>query len=502
MWRNYRLSLSFANLVYLRAWADLIPLRSSGLFHRKNLPGMNLYFALVADVLALSLLIFLVLSLVPKLPVGLRQLVRRALPVAALAMTALATSFLRTHLLHYLPARALTLGLGIAFLIAAGLALRFSEAAIRITTGIVLAATPCLAVTFIAPLFYLNSPSPLPPDPPLARSLPATPPVRVIWLIFDDWDQRLTFDAPGVAAPVPTLFRLATHSFAANHALAALTGTVPVFDMSTNSAIPSLLYGKLMVGSAIEGPATRQLLFAGSDTLTVFGQGDSIFARMRAQGWNSAVAGWFIPYCRIFAPVLTGCYWDEMFDQASSAHTAPLAAAVDETRMLFETDMFSLFGRSLVDERHIAEFESLLTASKRYAADPTLGLAFVHFNVPHMPFFYNPELGRFGRSGHPDDLYIDALKWVDLAVQETISSLEKSGLNAKTAVILSADHPARLVSQTSPYVPFIVHLPGQEAGLFETREFSALRTADLVLAIARGEVQSPEDVAKLLTRAP
>jgi hypothetical protein len=33
--------LSFANLVYLRAWADLIPVRAGGLFFGKTLPGVN-----------------------------------------------------------------------------------------------------------------------------------------------------------------------------------------------------------------------------------------------------------------------------------------------------------------------------------------------------------------------------------------------------------------------------------------------------------------------------
>ena len=51
MWRNFWLSLSFANLVYLRAWTDFIPVRSSDLFIRKALPGISLYFAVTGDVL-------------------------------------------------------------------------------------------------------------------------------------------------------------------------------------------------------------------------------------------------------------------------------------------------------------------------------------------------------------------------------------------------------------------------------------------------------------------
>src|ERR1700733_10442968 len=163
MWRNYQLSLSFANLAYLRAWADLIPIDIGDMYNRKTMPGFPVYFALVADVLALSLLIFAIISIAPKMPAW----VRRCLPLAAIVVMALATSFLRTHLLHYASGSTVAAFLVVVFLAAAVLAIRFSKLATRLIKGLALAATPCLAVTFIAPLYYLSPPSPLPPDPPL-----------------------------------------------------------------------------------------------------------------------------------------------------------------------------------------------------------------------------------------------------------------------------------------------------------------------------------------------
>jgi Sulfatase len=493
MWRNYRLSLSSANLIYLRGWADLIPLNDSDLYNRKAMPGFHIYFALVGDVLALSLLIFAVLSLAPKLPVWMR----RCLPVAAVAAMAIAVSFLRGILLHYVSGKMAAAFLFVVFLCAAVLVVRFSALAIRLIKGLALAATPCLAVTFVAPLYYLSRPSPLPPDPPLAQRLAGTPEARVLWIVFDDWDQRLTFENPAAAPPIPTVMSLSDRSFTATRALAALSPT-PVVDMATANAIPSLLYGKLLVNSDTDDDATRNLLFAGNREPVVLGSGDSVFARVRSQGWNSAAAGWYLPYCRIFGPQLTDCYWDVRYDQASSAGASPLRAAVDETRMLFETDMYSPFGRSLVGARHFEEYDALLAAAKRYATDPTIALAFVHFNIPHTPYFYNPDLGRFGRKGHPDDLYIDALKWVDRAVGEILTSVNQAGLDSKTAIILSSDHPARLVLPTDPHVPFIVHLPGEKVGVVSVQEFSALGTADLAMAIAQGQIQTPHDIEKFL----
>jgi hypothetical protein len=86
MGRNFWLCLAFANLVYLRAWTDLIPVRAGALFFRKTLPGINLYFAIAGDVVALALLTLLLICVAPKLPGWLQ----RALPVAAIAMVALA----------------------------------------------------------------------------------------------------------------------------------------------------------------------------------------------------------------------------------------------------------------------------------------------------------------------------------------------------------------------------------------------------------------------------
>jgi hypothetical protein len=268
-------------------------------------------------------------------------------------------------------------------------------------------------------------------------------------------------------------------------------------DMATAVAIPSLLYGKVVVASKVENADTMRLAFFGGGS-TTFGQGDSIFARVRSQGWNAAAAGWFLPYCRIFGAQLTDCYWDEMFDQRSSSRPALSQAAIDETRMLFETKMFSAFGPSLVNDRHFAEYEALLAAARRYAADPSIGLAFIHFNAPHVPYFYDPKIGRFGHYGYSEALYSLTLQWVDRAVGGILAAIDSAGLDSKTAIILSSDHPLRNALITDPHVPFIVHLPGESAGLTSAEEFSTVGTANLALAIARGEVKSPAGVMSTL----
>jgi hypothetical protein len=495
---NYLLSLSFANLVYIRAWADLLPISPEDLVYRKTLPGISLYFAIAGDVLSLSLLVFVLIRLAPKMP----GWVQRVLLVAAVGMVALALhsvaprGFLHNWLLG-LPF------LGLVCVVVAGLVFAFPARTFRVARVAALAATPCLVVTFVESPFNLRFQSPLPPDPPLAPRLAASPPVRVLWIIFDEWDQRLSFPDRALGVHLPVIDRLAGHSFTATRALAAEAGVVPVSQMATTDAIPILLYGKLIADSGVEGDANRLIVFA-DGTSTVFGGGNSIFARVRAQGWNSAIAGWYLPYCRDFGAQLTDCYWDVRYELRSSARlTLPGAApalfeaARDETRMLFETTMFSPFGPSLVLTRHAGEYQALLAAARRYAADPSIGVAFIHFNIPHAPYFYDPNVGRLGHYGYSVALYNSQLEWVDRSVGDILSSINAAGLDSKTAIILSSDHPERNFTP-DPYVPFIVHLPGAEDGWVSVEPFSTIETADLVLAIARGQMKSSLDVASFL----
>jgi hypothetical protein len=83
-------------------------------------------------------------------------------------------------------------------------------------------------------------------------------------------------------------------------------------------------------------------------------------------------------------------------------------------------------------------------------------------------------------------------------------ALAQSGQDGRTALILSADHPARFPTRVDggqdPHVPFIVHLPGEKTGMAFDGEFSTLSTVPLALALAAGKVATPEAVAAFVTR--
>ncbi len=494
--RNCWISLSFANLVYLAAWADLLPPGRLDAFLRKTLAGYSLYFAVAADVFVLSLATFLIVSIAPRLPGWLQ----RFLTILAIAAVALAVRTLSIHWPFYTRA----LGPAIAAALAVFVLGSFSKS-IRLLAGIAMAATPCLAVTLIGSLVYLNTQTPLPPDPQLAQRLAGRPPVRVLWILFDDWDERLTFADRPAGIQLPTVDALAARSLNATRVLAVQAGRTRVEDMSTVAASPELLYGKFIEQEGVRDAATMEMQFASrreglfdAREPVVFGEGDEIFARMRARGWNAAAAGWYLPYCRVFGSQLVDCYWDVRYIRAYNVSRNFAHAALDETRMLFETDAFSPFGPSLLDTRHKQEYDALMAAGRRYAADPSLGLAFIHLNVPHAPYFYDPKIGPSLRYTIWKSLYNEGLEWVDRSLADILTSLHQSGLEDRTAVLATSDHPFRFSEAQDPHVPYLVHFPGEQDGLLWNEEVSAIRTPDLVMAIASGEVKSAREAAEFL----
>lgn len=317
----------------------------------------------------------------------------------------------------------------------------------------------------------------------------------MLWLIFDEWDQRLSFThrLPGTA--LPAVNRLASMSFVGKRALAVEAGR-PVRSMSTGISMPSLLYAKRVVAEQIVDTARMDLVFADGSRAR-FGEAPNYFSLARARGWNTAVGGWYLPYCRSFGAQVSSCYWDQMYDRADAAGPGFTEASWQETKLLAESSLFGPFGQRMTAFRHANEYKALADFALRTAADAGIGCALVHFNIPHGPYFYNAANGHTG--------YDATLPLLDRTVAEVLEALARSGLAGKTALILSADHPARFPTRIDGgedvHVPFIVHLPGEQTGMTFDAEFSALATVPLALAIAAGEVATPEAVAKFVTGA-
>jgi len=364
--------------------------------------------------------------------------------------------------------------------------------------------------------------APLPSLPMLpARSTRAP---RIIWLIFDELDQRVAFERRPAGLDLPELDRLRTESVVANRTTQTSLATV--------IAMPSLLSSRLFVDAQAVNASDLDLIPHGSKQRVGWRGEPNVFVRARALGVNAALVGWHHPYCRVMGDEVVRC-----LAVASTHSTAALAQEAHAGERGLAKTMFSLFRRQfanltdmlhsreepssqLLRDREIQEdqqrqYFQIRDEAYREARDPRIGLLFVHFPTPHPFPIYNRRERNFELRGGLD--YFDNLALVDRTVGELRRMLEQAGLWDQTALLITADHGLRpqnwigrlgwtreldrLTEDQLPlYVPFILKLAGPAQPAVVHQGFSNIVSADLVLAILDGDVSTAPEAAAWLGR--
>lgn len=314
------------------------------------------------------------------------------------------------------------------------------------------------------------------PQPLAARFAPPPAPVRrVVWMVFDEMDFALSFPRRPAGIQLPQFDRLRAQSFFATSAHQPAT--------DTEKALPSIISGREIYGvPRAQGTRSLGVQFSENGPPQDWGAAPNIFADARAAQVNTGVVGWYLPYCRIFAALVTDCYWE------------PIYSAVTDTPSV---------GRSFVDQwdaltplesrvRLIQRLRHMTVKAESMANDPQLGLVFIHWPVPHAPEIYDRSSGRVTPFALHKDWFFDNLLIADLTLGRIRESMQRSGLWDRAAVIVTSDHSLRQVMMPHPnpvpLVPFIVKMPGQQQGVELTAPFTTEVVRALVQAILRGEV--------------
>ena len=317
------------------------------------------------------------------------------------------------------------------------------------------------------------------PAPPLTAGAEGRP--RLLWIIFDEWDYGLTFDPRPEWLRTPELDRLQSASFHASRA-------VPP-GAETDVSIPRLLAGDM---------AAKR---------TELRTAPNIFDTVKADGLNAAVSAWYIDYCDMFGRSLAAC-WSTAADPARNSMGArPAEIAANQVRYLFESTYRSPFGQSFGTKRHILDYDVVMRGALEAAASPGLDFVFLHFPIPHPPLFYDRTTGRYDLGDTPlvsltrrdAARYLDAIELVDSTFGRLRRALESAKLWDRTHLIISSDHAARnreRIRAGAPdrRVPFIVRAAGSPAELAYGTPFNTVLTADLAMAMIRGEVRTAEQV--------
>ncbi|MHC1767844.1 MAG: hypothetical protein AB9869_26825 [Verrucomicrobiia bacterium] len=346
--------------------------------------------------------------------------------------------------------------------------------------------TPFLAWTLVlATVKALNS---SPPSVEGPTSTPASVRVgsahRVVWIIFDELEQRIGLEHPDSQERISEFIKLQSEAFCATNAF-------PPSD-STMLSMPALITGQLVRAARTVGFDDLVLHFAGSDEETTLKAAPTIFKRASSAGLNCAVVGWYHPYHRLFRGFVETCHFEPFppygYLEGDTFRTALFRQIVDA--------VFPLAGRLL----HATVHDQLMVHALEAVSRPDLDLILLHLSVPHPPYifksaldFLNPKTFR-SSSGYVRNLEL-ANKDLGLLREE----MTRSGLWGRTTVIVSSDHwwreSARYDGVVDKRVPFIVKLASENRHVIYPRSFNAVSTQGLIFSILQGEVTTAEEIS-------
>ncbi len=349
---------------------------------------------------------------------------------------------------------------------------------------------------------------------------------RVVWIVFDELDERLLFEQRPAGLQLPEFDRLRQEALVASAAYA------PGGD--TSVSLPALTIGELVMSAEIKGADELRLTLKKDGRVVSWKDAPTIFGKAHAMGMRSAVAGWFHPYCRILGQHLADCAWEPapwplrteeharklgfgrtLLGQAQrEIRKTPLAPwfHLEETPNTAHADGPM---RRIVWEEQAAAYRSITRSALAAVGDTSLDLVFLHFPVPHPIGIYNRSKQAF--TADESNSYIDNLALADRTLGEVRRAMEEAGGWDSDAIVVSSDHPlrtemwrqepgwteemARITGNAQcKLVPYLLKLPGQRSRQAYRAPFNTVLTADLVLQILTGEVRTAQDASEWLDR--
>ena len=316
---------------------------------------------------------------------------------------------------------------------------------------------------------------------------------RFVWVIFDDWDEYLTFRNRPAGLQLPELDRFRSQSLHAD------TAFPPAAD--TLESLPSLITGRIVRKSRTTAPDDLLLTFAGSPTRELWSAQPNVFQRARESGVNGAIAGFYHPYPRII-----GASTVESFSVAfMTLQEDPIYFSGVEGMQRIPFQIWDALHRvPLIKNSGILgarrpkrisriDYEQVTKHALKMVANPALGLVMLHFPLPHPPGIYDRAHARVNEQSASG--YIDNLALTDATLRLLRQTMEAAGQWDNSFILLSSDHPLKEDANRHPWIPFLLKTPRQTTSLSYAQPFNSVLSQELILAALRGQVRSPEDIA-------
>jgi len=326
----------------------------------------------------------------------------------------------------------------------------------------------------------------LPPSAPVAVQEPR----RLIWVLFDEWDQTVLFDRRPKELQLPVLDALVKESVVVSSAYAPAKSTIV--------SVPSLLQGRQLAGAFGTRDSRLQVQLPGETGWQNFRDGESIVTDVLAMPASAVVLGWYHAYDRILpeSPLLKArSYGFPAFEGIrGEGITRTLLAQ-------FAYLALPIYGRMQSRELHLRLHAEALLA----VADSDVRFVFLHYGIPHAPGIYDTrkrDLTISLSSEHRG--YVGNLALVDKTLGELLATLERSGLRDKTSLILTSDHwwrTAPWVSAGQGYpVPLIIQVRKGDQGARVDAPFATTSLRSIARALLVGELDDNRKVAQAVAR--
>lgn len=341
-----------------------------------------------------------------------------------------------------------------------------------------------------------------PSAPPLTSTVKSGP--NVLWIVFDEMELRLPFLQRPPKLKLPELDGLRNQAVFANNAYPPAEWT--------RISMPAYITGRLISRAAPVAPDKLMITFHDDKKSVGWDTQPNIFSRAREAGLNTALVGWYHPYCRVIGDALTNCSWQPAQDYSYQREQPTIIRSMLHWFHIIVIKSLPYLHKETVQT---PEYLSIKAQAKRLITDKSLNLILVHLPIPHLPGIYDRYKDDFSLDS--DKGYLDNLELADRTLGELRREMESAGTWDDTIVLVTSDHwwrwdkqqrakllteedTALLPDRIDHRIPFILKLAGQKEGLIYDPAFNTVLTHDLLLALLRAEVSSPDGVVDWLDR--
>lgn len=319
--------------------------------------------------------------------------------------------------------------------------------------------SPYVAVNFAETIAHaVADPTPVIPrrfnEPAAAEE--KSPANRVVWIIFDELDQSVLFERRPDGLKLPRLDAFLDGAVIATQAY-------PPAGM-TLASVPAMLTGRLISGAEGKDDDELDVRYADENAWHDFRESGNIVTDALRGRNHVAVRGWYHPYDRIFpqSPNLEASSWGFPLFQAFRGSDLISSIAAQYKFLAFPNHSRAVC-RDLYLQMHASALKDV--------ANPKVDLVFLHYGIPHTPGIYDPKINALSSTFSLDltSSYLANLALADRTLGELLDAVEFAGLGKRTSFIVTSDHWWR----SSPWskvkpdyrVPFFVRVPAGGAKL-------------------------------------